>query len=60
METIREPLRNARIVDRSDVVVVGGGPAGISAAVSAARTGASVTLIERYPYVGGTDRKSVV
>ncbi|OOG69734.1 putative thiazole biosynthetic enzyme [Ensifer sp. M14] len=53
METIREPLRNARIVDRSDVVVVGGGPAGISAAVSAARTGASVTLLERYPYVGG-------
>ncbi|WP_457580104.1 FAD-dependent oxidoreductase [Ensifer canadensis] len=53
METIREPLRNAKIVDRSDVVVVGGGPAGISAAVSAARTGASVTLLERYPYVGG-------
>ena len=53
METIREPLRNARIVDRSDVIVVGGGPAGISAAVSAARTGASVTLLERYPYVGG-------
>ncbi|MEK1948819.1 MAG: FAD-dependent oxidoreductase [Ensifer adhaerens] len=53
METIREPLRDAKIVDRSDVVVVGGGPAGISAAVSAARTGASVTLLERYPYVGG-------
>ncbi|KQY76836.1 invasion protein [Ensifer sp. Root142] len=53
METIREPLRNAKIVDRSDVVVVGGGPAGISAAVSAARTGANVTLLERYPYVGG-------
>lgn len=41
------------IVDRSDVVVVGGGPAGIAAAVSAARNGASVTLLERYPYVGG-------
>jgi len=37
----------------SDVVVVGGGPAGISAAVSAARNGASVTLVERYPYLGG-------
>ncbi len=33
--------------------MVGGGPAGISAAVSAARNGASVTLIERYPYLGG-------
>lgn len=41
------------VVDRSDVVVVGGGPAGIAAAVSAARNGASVTLLERYPYVGG-------
>ena len=38
---------------KSDVVVVGGGPAGISAAVSAARNGASVTLAERYPYLGG-------
>lgn len=35
------------------MVVVGGGPAGISAAVSAARNGASVTLVECYPYVGG-------
>ena len=37
----------------SDVVVVGGGPAGVSAAVSAARNGVSVTLVERYPYLGG-------
>ncbi|MCP4381718.1 MAG: FAD-dependent oxidoreductase [Hyphomicrobiales bacterium] len=37
----------------SDVLVVGAGPAGISAAVSAARNGASVTLVERYPYLGG-------
>lgn len=51
--TIREAAREAPIVDRSDVVVVGGGPAGIAAAVSAARNGASVTLIERYPYLGG-------
>ena len=37
----------------ADVVVVGGGPAGISAAVSAARNGAEVILLERYPYLGG-------
>lgn len=37
----------------ADVVVVGGGPAGISAAVSAARSGASAVLVERYPYLGG-------
>lgn len=51
--TVQEAARTAKVVDRSDVVVVGGGPAGISAAVSAARLGASVTLLERYPYVGG-------
>src|SRR5690606_11492770 len=51
--TIAEAAREAVIADRSDVVVVGGGPAGISAAVSAARNGASVTLVERYPYLGG-------
>ncbi len=51
--TIAIPRGKAEIVDQSDVVVVGGGPAGISAAISAARNGASVTLLERYPYVGG-------
>ena len=52
-QTIQEAARAAKVADRSDVVVVGGGPAGISAAVSAARNGASVTLLERYPYLGG-------
>ncbi|POF32397.1 FAD-dependent oxidoreductase [Roseibium marinum] len=51
--TIHEASREAKIVDKTDVVVVGGGPAGIAAAVSAARNGASVTLLERYPYLGG-------
>ena len=53
MKTITEVAREVPIVDRSDVVVVGGGPAGIAAAVSAARNGASVTLLERYAYLGG-------
>ncbi|GAB2680715.1 FAD-dependent oxidoreductase [Thalassiella azotivora] len=44
---------DAPVVSRSDVVVVGGGPAGVSAAVAAARTGASVTLLERYSALGG-------
>jgi hypothetical protein len=43
----------APVVSRSDVVVVGGGPAGVAAAVTAARSGVSVTLIERYPSLGG-------
>ena len=37
----------------SSVVVLGGGPAGIAAAVSAARRGIDTTLIERYGYLGG-------
>jgi hypothetical protein len=41
------------VVAESDVVVVGGGSAGVAAAVSAARNGASVTLLERYGCLGG-------
>ena len=41
------------IAARSDVLVVGGGPAGQAAAIAARRMGASVTLVERYPYHGG-------
>jgi len=44
---------NAAVAAESDVLVVGGGPAGVAAAVSAARNGASVTLIERYGCLGG-------
>ena len=51
--TYTEPSRDLRVAARADVVVVGGGPAGFSAAVAAARQGASVCLVERYPYLGG-------
>lgn len=43
----------APIASRSDVLVVGGGPAGVAAAVTAARSGVSVTLLERYASLGG-------
>lgn len=52
-EFIQEPERRTVVVDRSDVVVVGGGPAGLAAAVAAARNGANVTLLERYSHLGG-------
>jgi len=38
----------------ADVVVIGGGTAGFVAAIAAARTGASVILLERYGYLGGS------
>lgn len=43
----------APVISRSDILVVGGGPAGVAAAVTAARSGASVTLLERYSALGG-------
>lgn len=39
--------------ERYDVIVAGGGPAGIAAALSAARNGASTLLVERYGFLGG-------
>lgn len=50
---VREPENEIRIYDEVDVLVVGGGPAGIGAALSAARSGASTLLIERYGCFGG-------
>ncbi len=48
-----EPAREIDIYDEADVVVVGGGPGGHSAAVAAARNGAKTILIERYGHLGG-------
>lgn len=50
---IDEPGGKVPVVAESDLVVVGGGPAGIAAAVAGARNGLSVTVLERYPYLGG-------
>lgn len=53
MDTIKEKARETRVILEADVVVVGGGPGGIGAAVSAARNGADTVLIERYGHLGG-------
>jgi glycine/D-amino acid oxidase-like deaminating enzyme len=42
------------MIDRYDVVVVGAGSAGASAAIAAARSGASTLLVDRLGFVGGT------
>lgn len=52
-DRIADNVGTAKIVARSDIAVVGGGPAGFAAAVAAARMGAKVTMLERYPYLGG-------
>ncbi len=52
-EWVKEPARKIPVIASADVVVVGGGPAGVAAAICAARGGASVILLERYGYLGG-------
>lgn len=51
--TLTEPTRQTAILGEYDVVVLGGGPAGIAAAVAASRAGRSTLLIERYGFLGG-------
>jgi hypothetical protein len=51
--TVIEPQRSLPVFGEFDVVVVGGGPAGIAASVSAARHGARTLLVERYGFLGG-------
>lgn len=43
-----------------DVVVIGGGAAGVAAAIGARRTGATVRLVEQYPFLGGAATNSSV
>jgi FAD dependent oxidoreductase len=53
MQTVTEPERRTPVAGEYDVVVLGGGPAGIAAAACAARHGARTMLVERYGFLGG-------
>lgn len=49
-----EPAKKLPVIAECDVLVIGGGPGGIGAAVSAARNGAKTILVERFGSFGGT------
>ncbi len=50
---VMQPARELPILHSTDVLVVGGGPAGVCAAIAAKRAGADVALVERYGHFGG-------
>ena len=57
---IELPPRRAIVACDTDVLVVGGGPAGLGAAIGAAQAGARVVLAERYGFLGGNATAALV
>ena len=54
------PQQRVEVLAETDVLVCGGGPAGIAAACAAARGGARTLLIERWPFLGGMGTAALV
>ena len=51
--TVMEPSKQIPVFAETDVLVIGGGPAGTAAAIAASRAGADTYLVERYNHLGG-------
>jgi len=60
MQVYKEPAKEIPVYGSFDVVVVGGGCAGFPAAIAAARNGAKVLIIEKFPFFGGTGTASLM
>jgi hypothetical protein len=54
------PPRTAKVLPETDVLVVGGGPSGLGAALGAAEAGAKVLLAEQYGFLGGSATAGLV
>ena len=52
-DKVVQPRRELPVLQKTSILVVGGGPAGTAAAFCAKRMGVDVTLVERYGYLGG-------
>jgi hypothetical protein len=59
MKTILEPSKDIPVLAEADVIVVGGGPAGIGASLASARNGAKTILIEKFGALGGMQTQSL-
>jgi FAD-dependent oxidoreductase family protein len=60
VKTYREPAHEIPVTRDTDVVVIGGGPAGLAAAIASARIGAKTVLVEQFGYLGGTATASLM
>ena len=59
-KSIQEAARAVPVLAETDVLVVGGGPAGLSAALASAREGVNTMLVERYGCFGGNITQAMV
>ena len=53
MKQITEPSRSIPVLAETEILIVGSGPAGLAAALGAARAGADTMLVERFGCFGG-------
>ena len=60
MKTIIEPAREIELAAETEILIIGGGPAGIAAATAAARCGARTMLLEKYGFLGGMGTAAMV
>jgi len=60
VKKIVEEAREIEVKGEYDVLVIGGGPAGIAASYAAARAGARTLLVERYGFLGGMGTAGMV
>jgi hypothetical protein len=60
MKQINEPPRKISVLAKTDVLVVGSGPAGLSAALAASGEGVKTLLVERFGCFGGNITQAMV